>query len=265
MGSLIKTEIKSTQEKRTVMKKSNVTFIALFCLVVGTFAQTKTVNVDPFEKIIISPHIEVELVQGSEESVVIENAKVSLDKINIKVEGNTLRVYLDDAKTVTKSERVSTDKWKGKKSIYNGTMATAKITYKTLKNLSIRGEEIVKVKSAMEQDDLKLSIYGESKVYFADLTLQELNVSIYGESYLEISEGKVERQVFRAYGESEVNTSEMGNSETKITAYGESNFRVNVSDRLKVTCYGETTINYTGDADVDKGIVIGEAEIRKIG
>ena len=247
------------------MKKSNVIFIALFCLALGAFAQTKTVKVDAFEKVIISPHIEVELVQGSEESVRIENAKVALDKINIKVEGNTLRVYLDGAKTVTKSERVSTDKWKGKKSIYDGTMATAKITYKTLKNLSIRGEEVVKVKGVMEQEDLKLSIYGESKVYFNHLNLEELTVAIYGESYLEIAEGEAKRQVFRAYGESEVNAIEMGNNETKITAYGESNFRVNVSDRLKVTCYGETTINYTGDADVDKGIVIGEAEIRKIG
>jgi len=34
---------------------------------------------------------------------------------------------------------------------------------------------------------------------------------------------------------------------------------------VKVTCYGETTINYKGEAAVDKGIVIGEAEIRKIG
>ncbi|MGB3151888.1 MAG: head GIN domain-containing protein [Maribacter sp.] len=247
------------------MKKAIGTLVAFFCTVVGVFAQTKTVNVDAFEKIIISPHIEVELVQGAKESVLIENAKISLDKINIEVEGNTLRIYLDGAKTVTKSERVSNDNWKGKKSIYNGTMATTKITYKTIKNLSIRGEEIVEVKSPMDQEKLKLAIYGESKVYFDGLTLDDLTVAIYGESYLEIADGKVERQVYRAYGESEVNTLEMGNTETKITAYGESNFRVQVSDHLKVTCYGETTINYDGNPDVDSGIIIGEAKVRKIG
>ncbi len=247
------------------MKKLNITIVAFLFLVVGVFAQSKTVSVDSFDKIIISPHIEVELVEGPEESFLITDAKVSLDKINIEVEGRTLRIYLDGAKTVTKSERVSTDKWKGKRSIYNGTMASVKITYKELRNLSIRGEEMVKVKSPMDQNELKLAIYGESKVYFDGLTLDELTVAIYGESYLEIADGKVGRQVFRAYGESEVNTSTMENNETKITAYGESNFRVNVSNRLKVTCYGETTINYTGDAEVDTGIVIGEAEIRKIG
>lgn len=248
------------------MKKVILPIVLLF--LVATFnveAQDKMYPVKSFEKIIVSPHIEVNLVEGNEESVKIENAKVSEDKINIEVEGKTLRIYLDGAKTVTKSEKVERGNGKWKKSIYKGTMMTATISYKTLKALSIRGEEIVKATSPINQDKLKLAIYGESKVYFNSLTTKELTVSIYGESYLEIESGSVDRQVYRAYGESEVNTSEMDNKSTKITAYGESNFRVNVSDRLKVTCYGETTINYKGDADVDKGIVIGEAEIRKIG
>ncbi len=249
------------------MKKS-----VLFTLVLGAFLllpnisnAQKVTNVKSFDKVIVSPHIEVILVEGNEESVKIENAKVSEDKINIKVEGNTLRLYLDGAKTVTKSERVDSDNWKGKRSIYNGTMATATITYKDLRALSVRGEEIIKCESPIEQKKLKLTVYGESKVYFNSITTEELTVSIYGESYLEIQGGDVGRQVYRAYGESEVNTLDMENTSTKITAYGESNFRVNVSNRLKVTCYGETKINYKGDADVDKGIVIGEARIRKIG
>lgn len=247
--------------KKVILPIVLFTFLGMFRL----NAQDKTHQVKSFDKVIVSPHIEVNLVAGLEESVKIENAKVSLDKINIEVEGKTLRIYLDGAKTVTKSEKHENDNWKGKRSIYDGTMMTATITYKTLKALSIRGEEIVKALSPMNQDKLKLAIYGESKVYFNSLTSKELTVSIYGESYLEIQSGSVNRQVYRAYGESEVNTFEMDNKSTKITAYGESNFRVHVSDRLKITCYGESTINYKGEAEVDKGIVIGEAEIRKIG
>jgi hypothetical protein len=247
------------------MKSVRLMLLVVIFTITSTTAQEKTFNVKNFDKVIISPHIEVNLVAGNETSVLIENAKVSMDMINVEVEGNTLRVYLDGAKTVTKSERVSSDKWKGKRAIYNGTVATATITYKTLKNLSIRGEEIVKCKSDLTEDELKISLYGETKVYFEGLVLNELTVAIYGSSYLEIAKGNVERQVFRAYGESEVNTIGMENEKTKITAYGESNFRVKVSDRLKVTCYGETTINYEGDPDVDSGIIIGEAKVRKIG
>jgi len=224
-------------------------------------SQSKKIIVDDFEKIIISPHVEAILKEGSETSVTIEKSRISEDKVNIKVEGNTLRVYLDGAKLVTKSERVAY----GRKPIYKGTMLTVTITYKTLKNLSIRGEEVVKCESTIKEDELKLSIYGDSKVYFNAVILNELAVAIYGESYLEIKGGTVEKQVYRAYGESEVNALELNTSFTKITAYGESNFRVNVSDRLKVTCYGENSINYKGNAEVDKGIVIGEASLRKIG
>ncbi|MFS4492425.1 head GIN domain-containing protein [Maribacter sp. 2308TA10-17] len=249
------------------MKKSilSLMVIGIVLLLPNVSHAQKTTNVKSFEKVIVSPHIEVVLVEGDEESVRIDNAKVSEEKINIEVEGKTLRLYLDGAKTVTKSERVEGSSGNWKKSIYNGTMATATITYKRLKMLSIRGEEIVKCESPFEQKELKLAIYGESKVYFNSVTTEELTVAIYGESYLEIQGGDVGRQVYRAYGESEVNTMDMNNTSTKITAYGESNFRVNVSERLKVTCYGETKINYKGNADVDKGIVIGEARIRKIG
>lgn len=249
------------------MKKSIFTsgmFFVSLLLASGLQAQSKSISVAHFDKIIVSPHIEVNLVEGNEESVQIENARLSEDKINIEVEGKALRLYLDGAKMVTKSEKVDGE-WKGKKPRYSGTMVTATITYKNLDVLSVRGEEVITCKSAIEQDDFKLRIYGESKVYFDLVSVDKLTVSIYGESYLEIKSGSVNRQVYRAYGESEVNALEMRNASTKITAYGESNFRVNVSDELKVTCYGEASINYKGDASVDKGIVIGEASIRKIG
>lgn len=247
------------------MNTIRLTLLTFLLMATAIFAQDNTFSVGAFDKVIISPHIEAILIQGNETSVTIENAKVPMDKINVEVEGSTLRVYLDGAKTVTKSERVSSDNWNGKRAIYNGTMATATITYKTLKNLSIRGEEIVQCKSALHQDDLKLSLYGDTKVYFDALLLKELTVAVYGPSYLELVSGAVGRQVLRAYGESEVNTIGVQNEETKITAYGESNFRIKVSDRLKVTCYGETTINYEGSPEVDNGIIIGEAKVRKIG
>ncbi|WP_405412326.1 head GIN domain-containing protein [Maribacter sp. Asnod1-A12] len=247
------------------MKKILVALLAVTMTVGAIQAQEKSFNVKSFDKLIVSPHIAVNLVEGEEESVVIENAKVSLDKINVEVEGRTLRLYLDGAKVVTKSERISTDQWRGSKSLYNGTMATATVTYRKLENLSIRGEEVVRCKNLFNADDFKMSLYGEAKVYFDSVSIDELTVAIYGSSYLEIGEGAVARQLFRAYGESEVNTVGMMADETKITAYGESNFRVHVKDRLKVTCYGETNVNYMGSPEVDKGLIFGEARIRKIG
>lgn len=241
--------------------------IVLFA-VLGTYtltAQEKIHNVAHFDKIIISPHIAVNLIEGNEESVQIDEAGVSDDKINIEVEGRTLMIYLDGAKMVTKSEKAKDKNHKTHRSLYTGTKVKATITYKTLNTLSVRGEERINCKSLLDQKDFALRVYGESQVYLSDVDLQKLKVSIYGESYLEIEKGSVGHQRYTAYGESKVNTTAINNSSTKITAYGESDFRVNVSDRLKVTCYGETHVTYEGNPDVDRGIVIGEATIRKIG
>jgi len=228
-------------------------------------AQQKTYQVDHFDKIIISPHIAVNLVEGDEESVRIDQSGVSDDKINVKIEGSTLRIYLDGAKMVTKNEKVKGENYNMTKSIYDGTMVKATVTYKKLNTLSVRGEERINLTSKIVQKDFTLRIYGESQVYLSDVDLEKIKTTIYGESYLEIENGNIDNQRYIAYGESRVNSLAINNALTKITAYGESDFRVNVSDRLKVTCYGETHITYEGNPDVDRGIVIGEATIRKIG
>lgn len=250
------------------MKKIILPAICLLLFAAGSVMaqQTeKTYDVESFDKIIISPHIAVNLVEGDDESVRIDEAGVSEDKINVEVDGNTLRIYLNGAKTVTKSEKIKGENHNMTKSIYDGTQVRATVTYKTLNTLSVRGEERIEAKSKFDQKDFTLRIYGESQVYLSEVSLDKLKVTIYGESYLEVEKGSIGNQRYIAYGESKVNSLGIENASTKITAYGESDFRVNVSDKLKVTCYGETHITYEGSPDVDRGIVIGEATIKKIG
>ncbi|MEO9891473.1 head GIN domain-containing protein [Aurantibacter sp.] len=250
------------------MMKNIFQFISLFLIVVSPIVaqqNIKNYDVKHFDKIIISPHIAVNIIEGEKESVRIDEAGVSDDKINIEVEGGTLRIYLDGAKMVTKSEKTNGENYNSGKSIYNGTKVRATITYKILNTLSVRGEELINVKSKINQKEFTLRIYGESQVYMSDVALDKMKVTIYGESYFEIEKGSVANQRFITYGESKVNTIAIENELTKITAYGESDIRVNVSNKLKVTCYGETHITYQGSPNVDRGIVIGEATIRKIG
>ncbi len=244
--------------------KKNLLIAILSLIGIATLSAQKSVTVDAFKKVIISPHIEATFVQGDEEKVTIDHASISEDKINIEVSGRTLRVYLDGAKTTTKSERVKNERWKGKRSIYQGKILEVTITYKTLENLSIRGEQEAKLNSPIDQEEFHLSIYGESDVFLESLRTDEFTVAIYGESYLEIREGDVQYQRYRTYGDSEVNALGMANRSTKITSYGESDFKVNVSERLKVTSFGEAKINYEGSPNVNKGIILGETRIRKI-
>jgi ribosomal protein L31 len=239
------------------------TLFALLAIQTG-FAQTKTVNVDTFNKVIVSPHVQVVFQHGDSENVAIESSTVAEDKINIEVNGKTLRIYLDGAKEVTKSEKTRENGYERKKSIYNGTVVKAIVTYKQLEELSLRGEEKIVCKSTLEGEKFHLKIYGESQVYLDKVALDYLKTTIYGESYLELKEGTIGRQKITAYGEPKVNTLGVASKSVKITAYGEGSYRLNVVDNLKITAYGEATVAYEGNPKVNKGIIIGEATVQKI-
>jgi len=253
----------SNQKSAKAQKITILIILSLFISNYGSLlAQTKTIPVEHFKKIIVSPHIQVNFVQGDKESVRIESISVSEDKLNVEVSGSTLRIYLEGAKMVTKSEK--SDDYEGKQDIYDGNIVKATVTYKTLQELSLRGEQKFICESPLELDKFVLTIYGESNVQLTKVKIKNLNTTIYGESYLEIKSGSIGRHKIIAYGESEVNATEVDTKTAKVTAYGEANIRLMVADELKVTSYGEADISYTGDANVKKGIVIGDATIKKI-
>jgi len=242
--------------------KIYVTSLLLFAFKI-TVAQSIT-QVSHFEKVIVSPHIEVTFIEGNEEKVTIEKSTVSNDKINIKVHGKTLRIYLDNAKEVDKTEKIYEDGKEVKRPVYSGTVVTATVMYKKLEELSIRGEETIVCKSVLKGDKFRLKVYGESEVYLNDVDLAELKTTMYGESILVIKAGTVKDQKYTAYGESKVNSLGISNNTTKITVYGESNFQVNVSDEIKLSAYGDALVEYKGNPTITKGIKIGETKINKI-
>ncbi|AYN69391.1 DUF2807 domain-containing protein [Euzebyella marina] len=257
----------NNQLKKEKNEKLNVNLVvcAILAMFLCTSAQAqKKIDVEPFEKVIVSPHIEVIFKEGAEESVTIKSSKLPLEKIHIEEKHNQLHLYLEGAKLTTKSERVESDEWHGKKSIYNGTMVTAIVAYRKLKELSLRGEETFTCESRLDSERFRLSIYGESKVYLNDVDFSEMKTTVYGESFLEIKTGEIDRQKITAYGETVINTLGVKCGETKITAYGEGSYRLHAMNDLRITAFGEATVAYAGSPEVSKGMVIGEARIQQM-
>jgi len=243
---------------------TSLLFIALVLTSFQGISQELKIPVGHFDKVIVSPHIEVNFIESDYEEVEIHNSKISLAKINVKLIGSTLRIYLEDAQIVAKSEKVDNIKWKGKQSIYNGKIATLTVKYKALKELSLRGEQKFVCESPLEMDKFHLKIYGEANVILKKVNIGTLKTIIYGESNLCIKEGQIAQQVFTNYGEAEINTLGIENNKTKIISHGEAEYKINVEDRLRITSYGETSIAYTGNPSVSKGIIVGEVDIEKM-
>lgn len=251
-------------QTQTIMKKF-LLFTLLFSSALLKNSVAQQVNtVEPFDKVIISPHVKVTFVKSDSESVTIENCAVETDKVNIVSKGKTLRVYLDGAKEVTKNEKDSEYGSNAKRPLYTGTVLTVTIKYKTIQDLSVRGEETILFKGKLEQDRFGLAMYGTCKVYMDEVQLQNMHTTVYGESYLEIKSGDITEQKFVAYGESKVNALAINNTVTKATLYGESKLQLNVSDLIKVTSFGDSSIGYKGSPEIKHALHIGRTKIYKI-
>ena len=227
-------------------------------------AQVFTKQLKPFEKVIISPHISVIFEKGDTETVIVEDIDVSKEKLIIEEKNGTLHIYLEGAKSYTKNETEQGNGYKVKKPIYTGTEVYARIIYKKIDDLSLRGEERFVFKDAFRQNKLKLKVYGESNIRFENVSVQQLNTTLYGESKVKLKAGKIDKMKVTAYGEAEVNALSVKINELKVTAYGEASVKAQVDILLKVTAYGEAEIRYKGSPRIEKGLVIGDATIEKI-
>ena len=225
-------------------------------LAIAVTAQTKIVN--HFTKVIVSPYIQVTFVQGDEESVTINDIKVDQNKFHIEVNDKTLRIWLEGAKDIPKNEKDYSDDHVEMHELYNNTSVVATVTYKTLDALSVRGEEEHLCENAIIGNDFTLKIYGESEVTFNELNLQELQATLYGEGSLKIKSGSVKEQDYTCYGEGRINTLAISGNTSHITAYGDAEVKINVSDRIKITSFGDAQVHYKGNPEVVKGLHIGD-------
>ncbi|AXT19644.1 DUF2807 domain-containing protein [Flavobacteriaceae bacterium AU392] len=248
--------------KQITIKTISIAIILLLFSLNG-YAQNKITPVDTFNKVIISPHLEVVFQEGEEESVKIESINLPIDKFNAEVKDLTLHLYLDGAKITSPTKKEKKNGWKQRTSIYKGTQAKVIITYKEVNTFALRGEEKIVFKSPLEQEKCTLNIYGESQVYIKEANIDDLKVVVYGESFLEIMEGETGEQKFTVYGEGKVDALNVTSEFTKITAYGDGHFKLNAQERLKITAFGEPTILHKGNAKM-KAMVIGEAHIKKL-
>jgi len=244
------------------MKKLLVLTAGIALLSFQNIMAQKVTTVAAFEKVIISPHIQATLAKGDQESVTVLSSTVSEDKIHIESNGKTLRVYLEGAKEVTKNEKKNDEGVK--KSLYTGTVLKIAVSYKTLQELSVRGEETIGLNSKVDQENFNLIMYGTPEVTLSDMKLKTMNTTIYGEGSLDIKSGTVNEQRFTSYGKSTVNALGLKSTLSKATLYGEGELKLSVSEQLRVTAFGGGNIGYKGTPEIKKGINIGNLKIYKI-
>jgi hypothetical protein len=242
------------------MKIISLLFFLLICS--ASFAQTIEKKVDAFDQIIVSPKINLVLVQGNEEAVKINFSNVSESKINVKVRNHKLHLFLDHAKFLEKRRRIHKDGDVIKQSIYKDASITAYVTYKQLKKLSVRGEQEVDIQSKIEGKKFKLAAYGENEINVSSIQVDKLKVALYGQHTLKIKEGTVGFQKFKLFGENKIDTQGLQSDEVASATYGESRLKINARDNVRVVTFGESKVTVKGAANIDQ-FSLGEVSVHK--
>jgi hypothetical protein len=242
--------------------KSTLSVVILITLA-SQFVHAQEISKDlkAFSKVIVSPKINLVLEQGDHENIRLTYSNVDEDKINIVVQGNTLRVYLDDAKVAERTYRTEGNQ---KKSIYHDAVVTAYVTYKELEHLEIRGNQELTCKSPLTAERFTLKAYGENEINLVSLKTEYLRTSLYGDNDLKIKTGKAEFQKYKLFGDNKIDTQDLKSFSATATIFGESKLKLNTQDNLKVTAFGESEVSYNGNASVNRGLTFGKAQITKL-
>lgn len=227
------------------------------------FAQTFEKKVGSFDQVIVSPRINLVLIQGDDETVKVNYSNVSERKINVVVKNHKLRIYLDHAKFIEKRNRVRKDGEIKKESVYKDVTVTAYVTYKQLKRLGIRGEQEVDVQGKIEGRKFKLSAYGESNIDLSSIKVDKLKVCMYGDHTLTVNEGYAGFQKFKLFGDNKIDTQALQSDEVASTTYGESKLKFNAEDNIRVITVGESKVYVKGKADIDQ-FSLGEVSVKKM-
>lgn len=238
--------------------------IAFSLLFVKSVSGQDIKAVDPFNKVIISPHIQVSFVEGDKESVTIERNLTEDENLHIEVKGKTLRIYLKDAKLFPMEDKLSKKGKVVKREHYPTTTVVAVVTYKTLKDASIRGEEKIDFVSPLKGDSFLLTLYGSTDITLNNVELNKLKATLYGESELNIKSGSVLQQKYTSYGISKIDAISVDSKDVRLISYGDGSFKINADKRIKITAYGGPSLKYSGQAEIKKGVNIGDLRIKKV-
>ena len=249
------------------MKSIKISLLSLLmvglCLGSTLSAQERTESLKYFNKLVVSPHIELILIKGDQEQVVWDFKNISEDKLNVELDGKTLHLYLDKAKVTPKLRKNPKNGWNYKESIYRNARVKAYVTYRDLESLEVRGAEMVISKDPLVSERFRLKLYGEGNAYFSSIEAEQFKASLYGEFGLDIGGGHAPLQSYRCYGENLVRAVQFEGQDVSATIYGESDLNLNASRNMKVSSLGEGKVFYKGAAELHKGLMLGETSISR--
>jgi len=228
------------------------------------FAQNDeiTQKLQSFNKVVVSPKIDLVLIPGETESVKIEYSGVDPENIIIDQSGKRLHIYLDHAKIFDIGERRKHHDMFERRERYKFAHVTAYVTFKHLKMIESRGEGVVLCDGKISSKKLKVRTMGNTNARFAYLEAKTIKARMYGENTIKIMDGDAGHLSYKLYGENKIDSRGLVSVTSSTTIYGEGRVSLHATEKVRVNSFGEPSLYVTGSPYISKGIILGHANIR---
>jgi hypothetical protein len=214
--------------------------------------KTEPREVTGFDSIELRAFGDMNVTQGTSESLVIEGDEEMLQKISSRVEESKLILELGQ----NWFERIMAGiNAIGRKAVkYH-------ITVKDLKAIKVLGSSDVYMPS-LKTTNLHLVITGNGEIKLPALTAEGLEVDISGRGEIEVT-GQVKSQDISIAGSGEYEAKALTSQTAKVSISGHGDVKVNVSDTLDVKIAGYGEVKYTGNPQVKQSIA-GAGSIKQV-
>ena len=207
---------------------------------------SKERNIKDFDKIELSGAIDLLLVEGKDEKVVVSaSSEEYASKIKTEVQGNVLKIHYED-KSFWHSEK-------------NGKMK-AFVTFKSLKGLEVSGACSVKAKNITAKN-LKIELSGASS-FDGNVSVGNAYLNLSGASSMHIS-GTATVLKIDASGACNLKGYDLKADYCKLDASGASDVRISVSKELSAEATGGSSVYYKGNCVVKESDASGGASIKR--
>lgn len=237
------------------------TLLAAMVIVTAGYSQSIEKNLQPFEKIVVSPKIDLVLIPGNTESIRITYDGVEQEKIIIKQSGKKVHVYLDGAKIFDKGER-GRDMFEWRPA-YRFARVTAYVTFKSLRLIETRGDGEVLCEGKILSRNLKVRAYGDVDVLLAYVEAKTFRARMFGDNYLNVHEGLTGHSNYRLYGDNRVDADGIQTVTSNSTIYGAGQVKLFATEEVRVNAFGDQRILISGSPNISRGVVFGSAIIKR--
>ena len=225
------------------MKFKLLSFIPLLFLTINLFGiqnpTSKNFRVNAFHSLEIGNAFEIHIKKGNVFSISALGRAEDLQEIELKQNGNNLHVYRDT-------------KWSwgwnkdSKKVILN-------ITMPKIMNGEFSGAAKVFINGFTDEEQVRLSFSGASKVDIAEINADKLILDFSGASKANLA-GHVGKLEIETSGASHLILDELYARDVDVNSSGASHIQVNAQKTLQVDASGASKITYKGRPNISKDV-----------